>query len=637
MATDPTIIQNDTMSAAPVAPVQPQITVGGIDTATVKNNLAQFAAKNGGSLSTGQPAPAGVQQPAPTTMGSLDMTGFAGIIDTMRSKLSENNALADTRTKLLNVLYNRPLTADEMTSLDPSTQHLVQSGDKNQIEMQIRMINDKISGRTQSLDKSVSYITDAYQKTIDNAETQKHDAMTFLTSALTQAANAGMSPKDYLTSLYGKDGFAKLEKAAGIQIGDTGVTGLSLSQSIASQESGNDYKAVNADSGALGKYQIVPKDWFSMIGLDPNSDADKQKFLADPTLQDTLHQAIINKLSETYNGDVDKVIAAYYGGDKAAQVVGTPAGDVKQGNYPSINDYVNQVKNRMGGGPNSSDTTIPTIIETVESQTDRYQPIKDLGGLSVSELETYAKSFISKDGVFPNFGLSAKGNILKMKDAVAKYASYIVDQTGLDMPTLAALYKANSAALNKFIYQQSAVTAYENTAKKNLDMFLAASKGMVDSGSPWVNTPLRSIDTKGLGSDQLAIVNTARQVAVNEISRVVAGNPNMTGVLSDSARKEVESFIPENATISQIFHIAETLNQDMENRKASGQDMIQKLVSDTGTSVGSTPQANATPVDFKGKIVSASDNDTYLALKKANPAATDESLYNALKAAGKVQ
>jgi hypothetical protein len=134
----------------------------------------------------------------------------------------------------------------------------------------------------------------------------------------------------------------------------------SIYDAQAEQESGGSYTAMNKDSGALGKWQIMPEYWFNEIGLDPNSDTDKQTFLNNPQLQDALHEKIMDQLSATYNGDTDKVLAAYYGGDWAAQVVGTPDGDAPQKNgMPSVNAYVASIKAKMGvQGADPSGNTI---------------------------------------------------------------------------------------------------------------------------------------------------------------------------------------------------------------------------------------------------------------------------------------
>lgn len=119
-----------------------------------------------------------------------------------------------------------------------------------------------------------------------------------------------------------------------------------LKDAIVSQESQGNYKSVNKDSGALGKYQIMPFNLPGLIGL-ANTPENRQKFLNSPQLQDKAFNALLTELNTTYNGDVRKVLAAYYGGDDAAKIVGTKAADKPQGKYPSINQYVNQILNKL--------------------------------------------------------------------------------------------------------------------------------------------------------------------------------------------------------------------------------------------------------------------------------------------------
>jgi hypothetical protein len=146
----------------------------------------------------------------------------------------------------------------------------------------------------------------------------------------------------------------------------------------------------------------------------------------------------------------------------------------------------------------------------------------------------------------------------------------------LDVASNRADYDANKASLTALQKSRDSIVAFENTAKKNLDIFLSQARRIVDTGSPWINQPLRSVNRAGLGSaDQLAF-DAARRVAVNEIAKVTS-NPNLTGQLSDSARHEVESFIPENATLEQIFRVADVLKRDMENRKISLDEQIRGI------------------------------------------------------------
>ncbi len=113
--------------------------------------------------------------------------------------------------------------------------------------------------------------------------------------------------------------------------------------------------------------------------------------------------------------------------------------------------------------------------------------------------------------------------------------------------------------------QRDAVVSFENTANANLDRFLETAKGVVDSGSPLINRPLRTIGRDVLGSQNQAAFDAARLVAQNEIAKVTS-NPNLTGQLSDAARKEVEAAMSPNATLGQIYSVAKVLRADMASR-----------------------------------------------------------------------
>ena len=123
-------------------------------------------------------------------------------------------------------------------------------------------------------------------------------------------------------------------------------------KSIIQQESGGSYSAVGIPTEhgvALGKYQIIPKFWFSKIGLNPNSKADRQRFLKSKELQDRAFSLVIADLGRKYNNNPTKMAAAYYGGAGAVKKLGTRAANVRQqgGRAPSINEYVRSVLSRL--------------------------------------------------------------------------------------------------------------------------------------------------------------------------------------------------------------------------------------------------------------------------------------------------
>lgn len=144
---------------------------------------------------------------------------------------------------------------------------------------------------------------------------------------------------------------------------------------------------------------------------------------------------------------------------------------------------------------------------------------------------------------------------------------------GLDLASAQAGFNADKGSLSSLQKNRDAVVSFENTASKNLDNFLATVQKVVDTGSPWVNQPIRLVQQRGLGNEDLIAFNAARRVAINEIAKVTS-NPALVGQLSDSARREVEAFIPQDATLKQILAVAKILKQDMKSRHDSLDEQI---------------------------------------------------------------
>lgn len=211
-------------------------------------------------------------------------------------------------------------------------------------------------------------------------------------------------------------------------------------------------------------------------------------------------------------------------------------------------------------------------------------------GISAAALDQAAEKY-AQTGQLPPSSRAGAGqarNTVIMNRAAALHPE-------ANLAANAASYGADKGSLAAIQKNLDSVTAFENTAGKNLDMFLNTAKKVVDSGSPWINSPLRAVDMKGLGSADLSAFNAARQVAINEIAKVT-GNPGLSGQLSDSARHEVEAFIPQNATLKQIYAVASTLKQDMANRHTAYADQIKAIKDRMG---GKTEAPKADPLGIR--------------------------------------
>lgn len=172
-----------------------------------------------------------------------------------------------------------------------------------------------------------------------------------------------------------------------------------------------------------------------------------------------------------------------------------------------------------------------------------------------------------KTGVMPPLGMGDKGTrqrIINRAATMTKEDMARVENIA-DIAASKQDFAANQASLNALQKSRDAIGAFEQTAQKNIDVFLNVAGKVVDSGSPLANRLLRHVSGKVLGSPDVAAYEAARQVAVNEIAKITS-NPTLAGQLTDSARKEVASFAPEDATLAQTVAVMRLLKTEMQNR-----------------------------------------------------------------------
>jgi hypothetical protein len=163
-----------------------------------------------GPADTGVKTSTGATGPVkPTTTGPTLPTGdigsstsFALAMYAFQQNTQKNNALMQQRQLLLKHLYDQPLTDEERSKLDPTLLPAVESNDKNQMDLSLRLISDELQGRTNTLDQSLKYLVDIYQTDVTAAENKRKDAITAVYDfARVYGANTGAAIK----ALYGQD------------------------------------------------------------------------------------------------------------------------------------------------------------------------------------------------------------------------------------------------------------------------------------------------------------------------------------------------------------------------------------------------------------------------------------------------
>ena len=188
------------------------------------------------------------------------------------------------------------------------------------------------------------------------------------------------------------------------------------------------------------------------------------------------------------------------------------------------------------------------------------RPVQQTVNLSPAAIDMYADE-LRNGRPLPTFGRNGSA-------AIATISNTAAGKGPLDLASVTANYKSDSASLAATTKMLDNLTSFEGAAGKNLKMFVDAAAKIPDTGVPWLNTPVRLLSDKLVGSENMAGVNAARQIGLREIARIT-NDPKMSGVLSDSARKEVMDFSPQNATLPQILRVAKVVMADVQNVHSS--------------------------------------------------------------------
>ncbi len=145
-------------------------------------------------------------------------------------------------------------------------------------------------------------------------------------------------------------------------------------QAIGLKESGGNYDSRNTDSGAKGKYQIMPSNWPSwskLAGLPSNAPM-------TPENQELVARTVMTMYYNQFGNWRDVAIAWYAGPGKvgAATDVLNRRQRSGQNNYPSINSYADDIMGRMQGILKDTAGSLQSMIDPVTGNivVDEFDP-----------------------------------------------------------------------------------------------------------------------------------------------------------------------------------------------------------------------------------------------------------------------
>lgn len=189
---------------------------------------------------------------------------------------------------------------------------------------------------------------------------------------------------------------------------------------------------------------------------------------------------------------------------------------------------------------------------------------------------------------------------------IARAAAMDKESGGAGIAGNKSILDANRKSLDNVQKQFDTVNAFENTAGKNIDMALQKAAAIPDLGARFANTPIRLVNEKTLGTREMAEFRAALATAQAESAKVL-NSANASGVLSDTARKELEDITSGNLSLNAMRGQWGVIKQDMQNRHDSYQQQIgdiQGRIRNAGNATPSTsgPKVGDTKTFPNGKV-----------------------------------
>jgi hypothetical protein len=200
----------------------------------------------------------------------------------------------------------------------------------------------------------------------------------------------------------------------------------------------------------------------------------------------------------------------------------------------------------------------------------------------------------NKTGQIPSYGFGHDATVIR--SAITKRAADRASGSGQsagDLVSGRAEIKGLTQALGVLEKQKAAVDAFENTAVANGAVLDKLADKVDRTGVPVVERWLRAGQREVAGDTDVNNFNAQMHLYRNEVAKIMT-NPNLTGVLTDTARREGEDFLGGNISAKMLHGLIPLLNADMGRRKGAISDEIASVKSQMG-GTSAPPAAGGTP------------------------------------------
>lgn len=156
------------------------------------------------------------------------------------------------------------------------------------------------------------------------------------------------------------------------------------------------------------------------------------------------------------------------------------------------------------------------------------------------------------------------------REQIADHQAKLLEEAGMsnnDLVQLRARVKAAQKTLGKVTEQGAQVEQAEGLARFNGQRLLELFEQVDDTGLPFIEGVMRSGFARGGGIDEAELKSVATAFRA-ETARLLTASPTMMGVVSDTARKEVENMAPDSMSTEQAKRVINRVFLEFDARKA---------------------------------------------------------------------
>lgn len=215
----------------------------------------------------------------------------------------------------------------------------------------------------------------------------------------------------------------------------------------------------------------------------------------------------------------------------------------------------------------------------------------------------------TKMNQYAGFGQSGQNNKNGINNAIAKKLNDAGMNAG-DMIRQRALAHASLGAAGSAAKQAQILDAYTPLVRSNGQRILQLLGQVGDDGGDMpLIAGLERAAGRQLGSDDLAELHSVFGTYQQEVSRLIASSPTMTGVISDKARSDVQSMAPESMTTNQAKRVVNRIDTEIGIRRQGVQGSLDAAIGTqlpvtSSTGKGEDGAPSQTPVAPSGGAAS---------------------------------